>query len=263
MKRITVWMGVCVFLLLLSGCEMVQRGSSYSFSESRSIIKSIEFGRIDIDDPTVFQAESEVPFLSLSSFLKAFQDIEFQELPGIYGTSTEAIRITYNGGNYEVLNGKLAVYGYIDENGNNCLMRKWLTCSDSELLDLIHEYSAPVEQGSFPFSESEQEITAVEIVNAEDEYSFEVISRVTGNELNAFLDSFRQIVFRKNTNPPFPEFGHEAVRIVYSSGNYEIVMNSVSVFVDLNQSEKSVGRIIDYQCDSDTLEELIKNYSGK
>jgi hypothetical protein len=41
------------------------------------------------------------------------------------------------------------------------------------------------------------------------------------------------------------------------------VMNSVSVFVDLNQSEKSVGRIIDYQCDSDTLEELIKNYSGK
>ena len=263
MKRLFLLTGLCIFLVLFSGCEMLKKGVAYTFSESRSIIQSIEFGSISVENPSEFQAETEVPLLKLSSFLNAFQEVEFRELPGIYGTSTDAIRINYMDGNYEIINGKLAIYGYADEDGSIQIQRKWLTCNESELFGLIRDYAVPVEQGTFPYSEPEEAIKAVEIVYAADEFSFEVISSITEDRIFGFLEDFRRITFRKSTNPPFPSFEQRCVRIVYSSGNYDLVMNSVSVFVDVHQGEKPIGRIIDYYCDSDQLKDLISGFSSK
>ena len=190
MKRLFLLTGLCIFLVLFSGCEMLKKSTAYTFSESRSIIQSIEFGSISIEDPIAFQAETEVPFLELASFLSAFQKVEFRELPGIYGTSTDAIRINYLDGNYEIINGKLAIYGYADEDGTIQVQRKWLTCNESELFGLIRDFAVPVEQGSFPYSESEDEIEAVEIVYAEDENTFEVVSRIGKDRLAGFLNAF-------------------------------------------------------------------------
>jgi len=110
--------------------------------------------------------------------------------------------------------------------------------------------------GPYLFRESVDEVESIEIVFAEDSLDFFVVKTLSRAEQDSFLEEFLMIGFYKYRfgDPDYP--CGDAVRIVYRSGNYEMICYFWSEYVRNGRIQYSSWQY----CDKTVFYDLLDKY---
>lgn len=109
----------------------------------------------------------------------------------------------------------------------------------------------------FPTRDSLDEIQSIEIVSAEDSFEYTVIKTLNEREIEEFMKKFKILSFKKYVGTPPAPHGN-CIRIVYESGNYDMISYFSSEYV-----ENGVRQFYWRSCDEDRFDELIEEFLGE
>ena len=106
----------------------------------------------------------------------------------------------------------------------------------------------------YPFYETIDKITSIEIVSVQTRIEHTVIYTLSEEEQESFLEQFQEIKFYKYVGDPPSVYGN-AIKITYQSGVFDIICPFVSEYV-------KDGRVYTWlrHCDEEEFNNLINPY---
>lgn len=111
----------------------------------------------------------------------------------------------------------------------------------------------------YPFNEPVETIVSVEIVDAQDWNHYTRVRVLSEDEMNGFLQVFCELKFRDYLPGELADVYKGAVKIVYQSGNYEILDHYASYYV-IPSDSKLKRKYNGVFCDKDQFEYLVARY---
>lgn len=111
-------------------------------------------------------------------------------------------------------------------------------------------------KATYPFIHPTDEIDRIEIVDAEDIYTFTVKKTLSDEEKDEFLKQFQKIKFTRYIIGDPLLVGGECIKITYQSGDYEMVCHFWNEYVQNGQCHYGW-----YNCDQQKFLDLLNQFS--